>query len=75
MIVAVRALGVARHFQATQQLDIAREVADCCLDRAGLPVRTGILRPRLLEHRLTLGGISRLFPKCMIHVQLSDPIP
>src|SRR5229473_183375 len=43
------ALGVACHFQTSQQVDIARETADCRLDRAGLPVRTGILRPRLLE--------------------------
>src|SRR6266481_1207692 len=49
VIVVVRALSVARHFQASQQLDIARETPDCRLGRAGLPVRTGILRPRLLE--------------------------
>src|SRR5260370_18740661 len=34
---------------STQQLDIARETADCRLGRAGLPVHTSILRPRLLE--------------------------
>jgi hypothetical protein len=47
--IIVHALGVARHFQTTQQVDIARETADCRLGRAGIPVRTGILRPRLLE--------------------------
>src|SRR5260370_10534416 len=36
----VRALDVACHFQTTQQLDIARETADCRLGRAGLPVHT-----------------------------------
>ncbi|SIO63449.1 hypothetical protein SAMN05443247_09753 [Bradyrhizobium erythrophlei] len=45
----VRALDVACHFQTTQQLDIARETADCRLGRAGLPVHISILRPRLLE--------------------------
>src|SRR5258708_5410246 len=47
--IIVRALDVACHFQTTQQLDIARETAVCRLGRAGLPLRTGILRPRLLE--------------------------
>src|SRR5260370_29168696 len=47
--IIVHALGVACHFQTSQQVDIARETPDCRLGRAGLPVRTGILRPRLLE--------------------------
>src|ERR1700732_2564232 len=49
VIVAARALGVSCHFQASQQLDIAREIAGCRLGRAGYPVHTGILRPRFLE--------------------------
>jgi hypothetical protein len=49
VVVVVRALGVSCHFQASQQLDIAREIAGCRLGRAGFPVRTEILRPRFLE--------------------------
>lgn len=49
LVIAFRALGVSRHFQASQQLVITRETADCCLGRAGLPVRSSILSPRVLE--------------------------